>query len=559
MEVVLLVSKKIPVTKRDKSFPKPETAPSPAMFGAEIGVEQNMPFAAPFNPRDAGGKSPGDEFKEQFRAEDETFGPTVPQLQAMRRMDGQARALYALITGPIMAALKNSAIIPAPDGEEEAEFIDAVFNTPPQSGGMVVDFETFMAQLLMSLFDGFTPFEKVFWRPESGPLKNKVTLKKLAHRDADTITFITDKYGGFEGFRQRAYLHGETVDKFIPKQHSFYYAAREEERKFYGVSFFQAAFYHYDKKAKIYYLSHLAAQRTAVGTRVGTVPANATPEQRKQFMRALSDLAFAQYMTIPEGYKVEILAERGNFDYLSSINHHNSQMSKSVLAAFFDKDQGSGENDGMLINFGSPGDGMFILQLRAIMDRIASKINHYIIPQLIDFNFKGGKYPKFTWGRLTDEQRTAIATTFNKLMLAPASGVTPEFMRELEIQMAEEFGLEIDYEEIEKLEAQQVEQMAAEQEAMMAAQAQGVDPNAASGAAPAGAPAPGGTPAAGVVPETMTLEQFEQMVLDKIGEGESTPETKKEPEKKEVKLSQSEEDPLVTLAREMLDEASNGS
>ena len=57
----------------------------------------------------------------------------------------------------------------------------------------------------------------------------------------------------------------------------------------------------------------------------------------------------------------------------------------------------------------------------------------------------------------------------------------------------------------------------------------------------------------------MTLEQFEQMVLDKIGEGESTPETKKEPEKKEVKLSQSEEDPLVTLAREMLDEASNGS
>ena len=53
-------------------------------------------------------------------------------------------------------------------------------------------------------------------------------------------------------------------------------AAQEEERKFYGISFFQSAFYHYDKKVKLYYTAHLAAQRAAVGTRVGTVPQQAT-------------------------------------------------------------------------------------------------------------------------------------------------------------------------------------------------------------------------------------------------------------------------------------------
>ena len=516
----------------------------------ELGVDQNLPFSSPFNPADAGGKSARDQLREQFRVENEAYGPTVAQLTAMRKMDGQARALYRLLTLPIRAALKTATIVPDAEGEEEAEFIEAVFNTPPQSGGMTVTFQRFMSQLLMSLFDGFAAFEKVFWKPTEGPLKGKYTLKKLAHRPAETITFITDKVGGFEGMRQRALISGDTIDTYIPKDYSFYYAAQEEERKFYGVSFFQSAFYHYDKKAKIYYLSHLAAQRTAVGTRVGTMPPASTAEQRGMFQTALKNLSFAQYMAIPEGYTVEVLKETGSFDYLSAINHHNSQMSKSILAAFFDKDQGSGENDGMLINFGSPGDGMFIVMLRAIMEDIADQINHYIIPQLIDLNFKGGKYPKFAWGRLTDEQRSSIAMTFQKLMLVGEnSGVTPEFMRALEEIMADEFGLEIDYDEIAEAEAEQVaqmeEQMAMEQAAMAA---QGAAP--AAGGAQA-APATGGAAApaqaAAIPAETMTLEDFEAQVMAAIGEDEE--------EDDDVELSNGE-DKFVTLARELLNEVS---
>lgn len=458
-----------------KSSPSSVEIPPVSELGMELGVDVNLPFTTPFQPQSLGiAKSEDEKLLEVGRETLEDAGPTVRQLVTMRRLDGQARALYRLFTLPIRSALSSATFVPEDGGEAEAKYIEDVFRTPPESGGMSVTLHRFMSQMLQGVFDGFSAFEKVFWRPDHGPLKGKITLKKLAYRPADTVTFIADEDGGFAGFRQRAYVAGKSVDVFIPQKYAFYYAAQEEERKFYGISFFQSAFYHYDKKVKLYYLAHLAAQRAAVGTRVGTVPANAGKAAKDEFIKSLAKLSVAQWMAVPEGFKVEILREAGSFDYLSLVNHHNSQMSKSILAAFFDKDQGAGKSEGSLVNFATPGDDMFVLMLRAIMDDVANQINHYIIPQLIDFNFKGGKYPKFTWGKLTDEQKSAIAATFDKLATAGQSvNVTPEFIRELEKQQAAEFGLELDYVEIEAREKEASDQAAAQ----LAQDAVAVDPD----------------------------------------------------------------------------------
>jgi hypothetical protein len=230
-------------------------------------------------------------------------------------------------------------------------------------------------------------------------------------------------------------------------------------------------------KAKLYYTAHLAAQRAAVGTRVGTHPASASRNAKRAFAEGLGQLSLAQYMMMPDGYKVELLKDGGSFDFLSLINHHDSQMSKSILAGFADKEQGAGQGEGALIERKQPGDDMFLLMLRAIMNEIANQINHYLIPQLIDYNFEGGKYPKFTWGKLTDEQRNGIASVFEKFATAGQSSLaTPEFVRALEESMADQLGLEIDYEAVDKrIEEEQAameEQLAAQQNAE-----QGLDPN----------------------------------------------------------------------------------
>ena len=463
-----MVDEKAPTTP--SSAPKIVQPPSERDLGMESGVDNNLPFTMPY--RSAEGKSQ----YELFKDESEGNGPTVAQLQAMRRMDGQARALYRLLTLPIRAALNQSVFLPAEGGEAEAEFITNVFTLPPQNGGMSVTFHRFMAQLLGALFTGFSAFEQVYWQPDKGPLAGKYTLKKLAYRPSETITFLVDETGGFAGLRQRAHMNGKLVDISIPADRSFYYAAQEEERKFYGVSFFQSAFYHYDKKMKMYYIAHLAAQRAAVGTRVGTVPAQATNAEKAKFYEQLGNLSVAQYMTHPENFKVEVLKEAGAFQFLEYINHHNSQMSKSLLASFFDQDRGGSENDSVIVNYTQPEDDMFLLMMRAIMDDIAGSINHFIIPKLIDWNFNGGKYPTFSWGELSQEQKEGIAKVFDRLS-AGQPNVTPEFMRELEKKMAAELGLDIDYDEVEKREEEDAK-LLAQQQLAMAAPAGQTDPNA---------------------------------------------------------------------------------
>ena len=488
--------------KTADSGPTIDQVPTNKELGVEIGVEQNLPFTTPFynDAENARKKKAAQELAELHKENWEDYGPSISQLVAMRRLDGQARALYRLLTLPIRAALSKSTFVPAEGGEKEAEFIEQVFTLPPEQGGMDVTFHRFMSQLLQGLFDGFAPFEQVYWQPSFGPLKGKYTLQRLSYRPAETITFVVDKNGHFEGFRQRATIHGRAVDVWIPRDRAFYYAAQEEERKFYGVSFFQSAFYHYDKKIKTYYIAHLAAQRAAVGARVGTFPLQATTQQRQEFVANLSNLSVAQWMTVPEGFKVDLLKDAGTFPFLDYINHHNSQMSKSILAQFFDKEQGGGA-DKALVQFGQPGDEMFMLMLRAIMDDIAAAINHYIIPRLIDWNFSGSKYPKFQWAALSDDQKQMIFDSFDKLSTAGQSiNVTPEFVRELEKIMAKEMGLEIDYEEIEREEEEEKAALE-EQQQLAAAQTLGqpvtpedqavADFEAAAGATPSTSPVTG--------------------------------------------------------------------
>lgn len=391
---------------------------------------------------------------------DHGLGPTIPQLKAMRMTDGQARALFRILSQPIQAALNGCAIVPEEGGEAEAEFINNVFFAPPHKGGMTVTFHRFISQLLQALFDGFSAFEKVYWMPSTGDMKGKITLKKLAYRPSETITFITDQDGSFRGFRQQTFAYDKMIDVYIPKEKAFYYAAQEAENPFYGVSYFQSAYYHWDKKVKTYFTAHLAAQRSAIGTRLGTVPKNASKNAKNEFAKNIANMALNQYLLMPEGFAVESMKEGGNFDFLSYLNHHNSQMSKSVLAQFLDKDQGAGKSESSVVDRGDSGNDTFYMMLQAIMDEIASQINHYIIPDLIDVNFKGQKYPKFTWGKLTEEQKARIAKTFEKLSTSgEAMNVTPEFFREVERTMAEELGLEINYTEIEEREDREREAM----------------------------------------------------------------------------------------------------
>ncbi len=479
-------------TRANGVVPKP--APD-----VEVGVSAFLPFVMPY--KDAW---------EALRTED----LTVKQLQAMRRTDGQARALYRLITLPIRAALKTATFVPEDQvegGEEEAEFIARMFTLPASGGGMTVPFNRVIAQMLLAVFDGFAAFEMVYQSPSDGPLKGKWVLKKLAQRPSETLTFLIDERSEFAGFRQQTMYLGQHIDKRLPAEHCVYYAANEEERPLYGQSYFASAFAHWDKKFRLYVIAHLAAQRAAVGTRIGKLPKNPNREEKLAFQKGLADLGAFQWMTVPEDYDVESLREATGFDFLALINHHNSQMSKSVLAAFFDKEQGGGDS-GKLVDFGQQSDSLFLLMLETIMGEIEEVINQKIIPRFIDWNFGSGRYPRFQFGNLSEQQRAAMLELFKQLAVAGMSlTIRPELVHELEKQVAEQFGLEIDWETIEVEMAEEKAAMDAAEELAAQEQAGVMGPGAAPGAAPGMAPGAGaGVPEVdpSILPEGFALSSW---------------------------------------------------
>jgi hypothetical protein len=406
----------------------------------EIGVDLNLPFSSTYRNQ------------WEIQREDDV---SVQKLVAMRENDGQARALYRLITLPILSALKGFSVIPfegKEGGKDEADFIHKVLSLPPHVGGMEISLRKVMAHLLLGIFDGFSASELVIHAPEFGPLKDKWTIAKIAPRPSETLTFVVDGKGRFKGLRQRAYVNGKTIDVLIPKERALVYTCQEEEVPYYGRSMFKTAFFHWDVKSRLYHIAHVSAQRNATGTRIATYPkAGADPKSVRGFTKSVADMSMNGYIIKREGYEVESIKEGGSFDFLGMINHHDAKMSASVLATFFDENQGAGQNDGKLVDFGQQSDALFQLLLDTIIGDLEDLVNHKIIPKLINWNFGNEMYPTFKWGQVSKDERAMTIELFKNLMATANQGnVSDDFVFESERLTAEALGYELDYDTIKR-------------------------------------------------------------------------------------------------------------
>jgi hypothetical protein len=415
---------------------------------------------------------PGGSFQTFWGSNGEIFNEAlvpIDDLVAMRRKDGQARALNRLLTLPVRAALKDAEWVEPDEGgaEQETEFANLMFKTPPNLGGMSTPLSKVVRNTMLAVSDGHAAFEEVRTVPDDGPLKGKIVLKKLAYRDSRTIRFLVDDEGGFNGIRQIANVNGKAIDVIIPKDKVWYYAANEEENPYYGVSYFESAYQHYDIKRKLYYIAHLAAQFAAVPARVGEVPQNPDINELRQFKAGLENFAFNTAMTAPFGYKVNLQNSTGQFDYLKLIDHHNHMMSRSVLAGFIDS-----EDRPALVDIAKtdPQADMFMMGIDAIMNEIAESWTYHLMPNYIDWNFGTKKYPVFQFGKIADDQKASIKEAFTTVVTSSVLNCTPEFVREVEMKLAEQLGLDIDYDKIQKMEEEAQKQ--AQEQADMQAEAQ---------------------------------------------------------------------------------------
>lgn len=442
---------------------------SPPEFD-EFGVSTNFPTTSwdtfAFGQERRNGSAGG------YLLQRDSSGVPLEKLIEMRRKDAQTRALLRLLTLPIMSCVREGEWVTPPDVEgadKEVAYANQVFTLPPTLGGMTTPLRLVLKQTLLALVDGFSVFEPCWQVPKSGPLKGKITLRKLAHRDSRTLTFRVDDNGGFDGLQQIVRAPDNTIKTIdIPKEKALFFTVQAEENPFYGVSMFEAAWYNFDVKTKLYYASQMAAQHAAVPQRIGKYPAHAGSAKRNAFGQAVGNLGFNSHMTMPSGedWDVQTLQSNSGFDFIRLIEHQSHLQAKSVLLHFMDS-----ENRLAVIENGGQDASadMFVQALTSIMDEIAEMWSIHLMPKLIDWNFNSGKYPFYRFGQLGDTARDAVKDVFGQIVTSGMLNCTPEFMREAEEKLALRLGFDIDYAEIRKREEEAAAKRAELEEAEAAA------------------------------------------------------------------------------------------
>lgn len=362
----------------------------------------------------------------------------LDRLIRMVHTDGQGSGLMNLIKLPIVAA--DWEILPF-DGKSlsEAALVEQNFRQPPALGGMTTPMSYIIADMSMASLTGFRAYERVYDKPTPYFAR----LKKIAPRNPLTISIKQDKSGGFNGFVQRVPMDPYNNERIIPLEKALLITRNKEDNPLYGKSDFLAAYYHYDKLHKLYYIAHLAFQLEAVPMRIGMYPKNADKKDKDDFFYALKNLGTDAAMKVPEGFTVtEFGTQKPGHRFTELIAHHAEQMSKSMIATFLDKTE-RGSYAKSKNEF-----GIFTLALESICREIDETFTYYVIPPLVDYNFTSRKYPMFKHKPLSDDRKEIIATTFQKLMSSPNEHATPEFMLGLEEKMARDLDMDIDYEVI---------------------------------------------------------------------------------------------------------------
>ena len=352
----------------------------------------------------------------------------------MQINDGEVRGIVRLLTLPVISTPIH--IVPAENDNGERDFIEAVLMSPPELGGMTTPLPFVVADMARAIFEGFRLYEKVAQIIPDGPYKNKVGWRKLAPRDAQTIALKSDDHGGFDGAHQSATLGMKTIEIDIPKEKCMLFTFQKQMNWLYGESILRTAFYHYDKKHKLYYISHKKAEIETIGLKILKISQTKTAAERAAAESVVDSIGVNTRITLPPGVELEIERGGGGYDPLPLIEHHNTMMARSALTQAMDQVKYA-----YPYGRGTSASVMLSLSIESILEQMEATLNSYAIAPLIDWNFNTKCYPKVKFERLTDGSKSFLRETFDKIMKS-GTDIPDGFVEEVISEAAKELKLQ---------------------------------------------------------------------------------------------------------------------
>jgi hypothetical protein len=379
-----------------------------------------------------------------FSEEENPDKRSIEHYIAMQENDGTVKAVTQLFSMPIVSTPVK---ILASDGDKgERDFIETVLMGPQRFGGMSTPLQFIIEDMTRAIFEGFRLYEKVPQVIEDGPYAGLIGWKKIAPRDSTTVSLRTDENGGFAGARQTAYFGGRFVDVLIPPEKCMLYTFQKSKNWLYGESILKTAWYHYDKKHKLYYLAHKKAEIDAVGLKILKLSKPSSEQEVQAAEDVIDTIGVNSRVTLPPGFELEIDRSSSGYDVLPLIEHHDSQIVLSTLAQAIT--MGTRQTYAYTYGRGYETQGEFVIQmLHAIMHQMENTINEWAIPQLIDWNFGTQSYPKIKLLPLRNEVQNYMLDMFSTLLKKDPSSINGKFVEGLTANVAEKMGISIQEEE----------------------------------------------------------------------------------------------------------------
>jgi phage gp29-like protein len=307
-------------------------------------------------------------------------------IEEMRKTDAQVRAGLLVCKMPLIASRWH---VKPPDEPTDLEVEIADF-VSENINGMEMSWTETLSQILTYFDFGFSVFEKVFvlrddkywWRKWAH--RHQGTIEKWNVYDDGSLRSVTQNTWKGDGYRQ--------ID--LGADRLLVFTNWKEGSNYEGESMLRSAYKPWYLKSGLYITDAIAHERHGVGVPKITLPPGAGDPEMDYCERILEDWRSHEkgYVIVPSGFLVEIMAIPTQLrDPLGSIQHHDEQIARSVLAQFLNL--GFSQSGSRAL--GQATSDFFLASLNTYSSYIAGIINEGPIPQLVDINFgPQDRYPE---------------------------------------------------------------------------------------------------------------------------------------------------------------------
>ena len=287
--------------------------------------------------------------------------------------------------------------------------------------------------VLDAVAKGFSICEINYRTIERGPFAGKLGLASVKSKDPSLFTFDTDEYMNIRGLKMSWPADGAV----LPPEKFIIYSYMPRYGSPYGQSDLRAAYKHWWSKDIILRFYNRYLEKYGSPTAKGSYKRGTPRSQQDELLRVLDKIQQETAIVVPEDVKIELLeAQRGGeVGFVSALEFHDKQIAKAILGQTLTTDEGSRVGSLALAK-------VHLEVLRYQLEKLKRDLEEVVmgeqlIRRLVDLNYAGASYPRFTLGSLGEKDIAALGDMIVKLVSGGVVAPDEAWIREeLEIPVS---------------------------------------------------------------------------------------------------------------------------